>query len=331
MALPLLLGAHHGLMVGGAHHDAVLVGEAGILGVVLVERVGPHGGPEVVGAHPQHELEYPRVELVVEPAELLPGPAGELGGLVVEEDSPVLDRGLALHPADGRHVKRVAAARRDVPPPVPRRDADLLGHLVDAVDRPPLVAAGDDKGPGHAGDRVVHDLDEEGLPFAADRHGVDLAARNEAVDERAAAERAEDDRVGTGRRLVRREGGPQPGDALDVGLEVMGRPKDARPVAVRGPDRGGCARVRQDDGAGRGRIAHNRRVAQRRARARSREEQHGENQDGIQPAMPAEAPVGRRGHVPTNVSGSRRGASRKWPAPGRPSLPSPRFARIPPW
>ena len=65
VAFPLLLRAQHGLVMRGAHDDAVFVCQLGIQRIIFVEGVVPHRGPEVVGLQPQQQLEYLGVELVV--------------------------------------------------------------------------------------------------------------------------------------------------------------------------------------------------------------------------------------------------------------------------
>ena len=65
MALPFLLGAQHGLVVRGAHDDAVFVGELRVERIVLVEGVAPHGGPEIVALEPQDQLEDLHIEVVI--------------------------------------------------------------------------------------------------------------------------------------------------------------------------------------------------------------------------------------------------------------------------
>ena len=42
---PLVVGPHHGFVMGGAHHYAVFIGENHILNIVIREGVVPHSGP----------------------------------------------------------------------------------------------------------------------------------------------------------------------------------------------------------------------------------------------------------------------------------------------
>jgi len=84
-----------------AHHDAVLVGEARVVRVILVEGVVPHRRPEVIAPQAQQELEDVRVEFRVEATELLLRPTGERRRFVIEEDAAVLDSRFATMRAAG--------------------------------------------------------------------------------------------------------------------------------------------------------------------------------------------------------------------------------------
>ena len=84
---------------------------------------------------------------------------------------------------------------RNIRPPIPRRDADLLGQIVDAVDRAAFVAAGDHQRALHARERLRHHLDEKGFPFARDRSRIDLAVADQLIDQPALADRADDNRA----------------------------------------------------------------------------------------------------------------------------------------
>ena len=191
-------------------------------------------------------------------------PAAEGRGLVVEEDAAVLDRGLAAHVAPGRDVERGAVADGHVGPPVPGRDADLLREVVDAEDRAALVAAGDDQGAVDARPRPLDDLDERGLPAAADLADVELAGLDEPLDQAAPAQRADDDgRAARGRAL----------DAAPAGCRSRARRPAAGPrprgARRRGPaGRRRSARRRRSPRAGRRRgSGRRRRTVFGRARA----------------------------------------------------------------
>ena len=190
----------HHLGMRRSHHDAVRLGVGGVLRV-LVEFVGHrvHRRPEKIRLQAQEQLEDLLVGLR---ARFLPGvqlgsrPGGEVF-FVVDEDAAVLDRRLALleHAAvDGDGRRRCG---RDVSPPVPGRDADSLRQLVDAVDGPPSIAAGDDESSGHAGHRIRHRLDDGRFPFSGDTHGVQLPGRGQRVDGGALAQRSHHDRRST--------------------------------------------------------------------------------------------------------------------------------------
>ena len=75
--------------MAGAHHDAVHVGGGGVLGVVFVEGVVPHGGPQVVALAPQEQFEDVGVELVAVVGDAARG-RGPLGRVAVLGDVAVL-------------------------------------------------------------------------------------------------------------------------------------------------------------------------------------------------------------------------------------------------
>ena len=189
--------------------------------VVLGEGAPPHRGPQVVGLEPQHHLEDLGVEGAVEAARVAGGearaegggcPGAERGVLVVDEEPAVLHRGRALRVRARQHVQRVLPPRRHVVPVVPGRDADAPRDVVGAVDRAALVAARDHEGALHAGQRVLDDLLQRGLPPALDRRDVELPRGDEAVDQPAAADGADQD-----------DGAPRGGAAVGPSVETFGR------------------------------------------------------------------------------------------------------------
>ena len=239
VADPLLVGAHHRLVVRGAHHDAHGVGQLAVALVVVVEGRAPHGGPQVVGAHAQHQFEQLLVELAVVAAEALPGPVGERRRFVVQEDAAVLDHRLVHQARIHRDAQGGMARHRHVGPPVPGRDADLFRQRVDAVNGAALVAAGDDQGALHAGQRVRHRLDEKTFPLARQRARIDPALPGQFIDEGVAAEGADDDYVAP--RCAGLPFGRLARHLLDVALQVTRCAQHAGEVVLAHHDRGGAA------------------------------------------------------------------------------------------
>ena len=217
---PLLVRAHHRLMVGGAHDDAVLIGQTRIVRIVLVEGVVPHRRPEVVGPQAQEQLEDLRIEPRVQPAELLLGPTGQARSLVVEEDAAILHGRRPLDKGAGLEEDRLPVLRRHIGPPIPGRHADLLGDFVQTVDRTPLVATDDHQGPGDAGQRLVDRGDRERLPFPGEAGGRHLARPHQPINQQAMAQRAgDDDRLAAG-RLACDQHGEHTAHAFDVRTQV---------------------------------------------------------------------------------------------------------------
>ena len=48
-----------------AHHNSILIRQHRIVRVIFVERIIPHGRPEIIGLQPQHELEEIRVKRLI--------------------------------------------------------------------------------------------------------------------------------------------------------------------------------------------------------------------------------------------------------------------------
>ena len=151
LAVPFLLGAEHGFLVAGAHDDAVHVGGGGVLRVVFVEGVAPHGGPQVVALAAQEQFKDVGVELVAVVGDAGPGGSiavlgadvvGQGGGFVVEEDAAVLDGRLADGELAGLDVEFGVFLGGDIGPVVPGGLAGLFRKVVDAVDGAALVGAG---------------------------------------------------------------------------------------------------------------------------------------------------------------------------------------------
>ena len=120
----LLMGAHHRLVVTGTHHDAHLVGEAGVLGIVLIEGRRPHGGPEVVGLQAQHQFEDMLVGLCVDASEMVRTPSAERGPLVVDEKAAILHLRGRLDDAAAVVPHFILMLHGHIGHPVPGRDAD---------------------------------------------------------------------------------------------------------------------------------------------------------------------------------------------------------------
>ena len=83
MAFPFLLRSQHGLVVRSAHDNSIHVGDLRIQRIIFIERVVPHGRPEIIRLEPQQQFEYFLVELMVEVPELLMRPSAEGWRLVI--------------------------------------------------------------------------------------------------------------------------------------------------------------------------------------------------------------------------------------------------------
>ena len=135
---------------------------------------------------------------MIEAAERIVRPVAHAGPFVVEEDATVLHGRLAVGVLTGTGIDLGVFLHGHVGPPVPGRDTQLAGKLVDAVDGAALVAAGHD-------DAVGLHVDDEFLVAAFQLLGIRLL-----VDEGTFAPRTHDN----GGRGGARHG-------LKVGLEVL--------------------------------------------------------------------------------------------------------------
>ena len=243
--VPFLLRAQHRFLMRSAHHNAVLIGQLGVGRIVFVKGVIPHRRPEVVRAQPQEHFEYPGIKFVAvirdslgnrrvpaqrRRAKFFSHPVGQVGRFVVEEDAAIFHDGAGLDHATRADVERVTVDCRHIGPPIPRRNTDLPGHFIDAVDRAALVAARDHDGTPDARQRALDGLDDKRLPLSADGIDVQLPARDQAIDQCAFADRADEHGRSGRRRRAGRMRGLESGHALDVGLQIKAGTQYARPV-----------------------------------------------------------------------------------------------------
>ena len=117
-----------------------------------------------------------------------------------------------------------------VRPPIPGRYADHPRQIIGAVDRAALVAADDHQRLRDAWQRVGDRLDDERLPCAANARDVELAAGDHRVDQRAMADRADqNDPLGQPRAVaddLRRRSR----HATDIGGKIARGAADSRQI-----------------------------------------------------------------------------------------------------
>ena len=174
---PFLVIAGHGLVMGGSHDNAHLVGRDAVQGVVGIEGPAPHGRPEEIGFQAQKQLEHMGIELMatIVRAEAVFHPGREAGCLVVEENAPVAHSRLRHGVRSACQEEVVPVQDRHVGPIVPGRDADLLGQLIDAVNGTAHVGAGDNQG-------IPAGADEIGLKLPLQGRQVHLALGRKLLD-----------------------------------------------------------------------------------------------------------------------------------------------------
>ena len=178
-------------------------------------------------------------------AEFFANPAGQVGRFVIDENAAILHRRRALNVCSGLDEKRVVMLRGHVRPKIPRRNADLFGDFVDAVNRPAFVAAGDDQRLIHARQGIGDGGDDERFPFARNGSGVELARFDQAVNQRAFTQSAGEENRLSRWRAVGDQNRLDIGDALHVGLQIPRRAQHARPVRRIEADRRGVLVLHQ--------------------------------------------------------------------------------------
>ena len=171
---------------------AVFVGEFRIAGSIVVERLAPHGRPQVVALQPEDELEHLFIEDGIESAEFLLRPSGQRRGFIIDENAAVFHLGLPPRVPARKNVEVRLLSRGHIRPPVPGGNADAGRQIEHAVDCPPFVAAHDNQCPIDSGNRLFHGLYHVGFPLSRDTPSVQFAFSNEFVYQRATAEGADE-------------------------------------------------------------------------------------------------------------------------------------------
>lgn len=149
---PLRRRPLHWLVVRRRHDNAIRVGQLLVARVIDKKTAaglripGPHGRPQEIGLEPQQQLKDRPVELgIVLGAKRRVHPARQCRRLVVDEKAAEPHAGLAVDSRARQRVDLRVPLDRHVGPPVPRRDANLLGERICAKDGASLVAPGNDK------------------------------------------------------------------------------------------------------------------------------------------------------------------------------------------
>jgi len=263
------LGAKHGLLVAGAHDDAIHIGDCCVRRVIFVERVIPHGGPKVIPFAPKQQFEDVGVEFVTVIGNTggYEGPlgrvivrrditvfgadvAGQGWGFVVEKDAAIFDGRLAAGELAGFDVELGMFLGRHIGPVIPRRLAGFFREIVDTVDGAAFVGTADDQGRINPRQRLADHLYKIGFPFASDDRDIDLVRGDQLVDDLALADGTDDDHGAGSDFGAGDDPGRLAGDILDVIGEIVGRAEDTRPILRINVDRRRGVRVNNGETAG---------------------------------------------------------------------------------
>ena len=179
----LLMGAHHRLMVTGAHHDTHLVGQSWTLRIILVEGRCPHGRPEIVGLQAQQQLKDMFVGLSVHTPKVVGTPRAKRGPFVVNKDSTILHLRRWLDESPAIIIQFVLMLHWRICHPIPRRHPDTLREVIDAIDGATLVAARNDE-------VAIYHIDQIRFPLSFNLTHVYLSLFDEIIDDTAFADGA---------------------------------------------------------------------------------------------------------------------------------------------
>ena len=147
---------------------------------------------------------------------------------------------------DARLYKEfIAMLDGNVGPPVPRRNPNLVGKIIDAINCSSFIASCDNQSAGHAWKRLRDDSDEERFPFAGNGCHIDLVIADQLIDDFAFSNRANDDHVWSKVVFVVRDCGSVVRNAFDVRLQIAGRANDTWEVS--GVNKQSCGDVSRDD------------------------------------------------------------------------------------
>src|SRR5712692_5043662 len=152
--------------------------------------------------------------------ELFSHPSGECGRFVVDEKAAVLHGRLALHVTARADEKLIAMCHRHVSPPIPGRNADLLRHIIEAIDAASFVAADNEQSAFHPRPGPRDNLNQERFPTPANYRHIELRLAYELIDETVLSQRAYNNDVCRRRWCVENDNRPDLSYAFNVGLEV---------------------------------------------------------------------------------------------------------------
>src|SRR6267378_2198656 len=103
--------------------------------------------------------------------------------------------GSSLHIGAGLYKEFIMMLDGNVGPPVPRRNPNLAGEIIDTVDCSSFVASCDNQRAGHTWQRLRHDLNKKRFPFAGNGCHIDFVIADQLIDDLAFSSRANDDHV----------------------------------------------------------------------------------------------------------------------------------------
>src|SRR5207245_2541748 len=133
----------------------------------------------------------------------------------------------------------------NVGPPIPRRNPNLVGKVIDAVDCSSFIFSCDIQPAVHAWKWLRHDANEKRLPFAVKWLHIDFVIADQFIDDFAFSNRVHDDGFGTKALPVARDHRLAAADPLDVRLQIVDGANDTWEVS--GVNKQSCGGVSRDD------------------------------------------------------------------------------------
>lgn len=110
-------------------------------------------------------------------------PVGELGLLIIQENTAVFDGRRTLDLQSRDNINIAVFLDRYVGPKIPGADTDLLANIVNAVDGASGIAACNHQSAGATWDGFPDHLADERLPLALDLGHIDPAGVDEIIDD----------------------------------------------------------------------------------------------------------------------------------------------------
>jgi hypothetical protein len=183
MSFPFGMCPHHRLVVRCSDNHTIVIGEFRIFRIVIVEGASPHRRPEIIPFHPEDQLKYLFIKLVIKTAILFEHPSAQCRGFVVNKNASVFYFRTSEQMPSFFDEQFGLLHRRNIRPPIPRRNTDFFGDVVNSVDRSAFITTDNHQGPLHIWKWILNHLDRRRLPLIVQSGGIDFFSFNQVINE----------------------------------------------------------------------------------------------------------------------------------------------------